>query len=80
MRRVVLYGKPGCSLCTKVRGILDGLQMEQPFLFNEVDISANPAANKEYQDWIPVVLVDGREAMRGLPNEIALREALDLQL
>lgn len=77
---VVLYGKEGCTLCVKAREILERLSQERPFDLKEVDITSDPALYDLYEYWIPVVLVDGREAMRGIPNELALRRALGIEV
>lgn len=78
MTRVILYAKAECSLCARAREILRRLQEERSFGLEEVDITGDPALYERYKDWIPVVTVDGREAMRGIPNELALRRALGL--
>lgn len=80
MRRVVLYTKAGCSLCIKARHILERLSQHSRFLLEEVDITTDSTIYDLYKDWIPVVIVDGRETMRGIPNEVALRKALGLDL
>jgi len=80
MTRVVLYAKAECSLCARAREILKGLQQERAFELEEVDTTSDPALYEPYKDWIPVVTVDGQEAMRGIPNELALRRALNLEL
>lgn len=77
--KVVLFGKPACSLCARARQMLIRLQGERAFALEEVDISTELERYADYQDWIPVVTVDGREAMRGIPNELALRQALRIQ-
>ncbi len=78
--RVVLYAKADCSLCARAREILNRLHQERAFELEEVDITSHPALFEPYKDWIPVVTVDGREAMRGIPNELALRRALGVEL
>lgn len=80
MVTVVLYAKPECSLCARVREILRRLRQERPFGLEEVDITSDTLRYELYKDWIPVVTVDGREAMRGIPDELALRRALGLEL
>ncbi|MDP2937193.1 MAG: glutaredoxin family protein [Dehalococcoidia bacterium] len=80
MNRVVLYGKPDCSLCARVREILRRLRQDREFDLEEVDITLDPARFEHYRDWIPIVTVDGAEAMRGIPNEFALRLALGLEV
>ncbi|MDO8692233.1 MAG: glutaredoxin family protein [Dehalococcoidia bacterium] len=80
MHRVVLYGKDGCSLCSKTSEILKGLSAERPFLLEVVDITLEPASFDLYKEWIPVVIIDGVEVMRGIPNELRLRRSLGLDL
>ena len=80
MLRVVLYGKDGCSLCSKAKEILKRLEAERPLSLEEVDITSDPASYHLYKDWIPVVTMDGIEIMRGIPNEIALRRGLGLDV
>lgn len=80
MTRVVLYGKPDCSLCARVREILRRLRQDREFALEEVDITLDPTCYERYRDWIPVVTVDGAEAMRGIPNEFAIRRALGLEV
>ncbi|MDP2662595.1 MAG: glutaredoxin family protein [Dehalococcoidia bacterium] len=77
---MVLYSKDGCSLCSKTREILKRLGGESPFLLEEVDIASEPASFDLYKDWIPVVTIDGVEVMRGIPNELTLRQSLGLDL
>lgn len=69
-----------CSLCARAREILRRLGKERSFTLEEVDITTDPALYELYKDWIPVVKVDGREAMRGIPNELALRRAVGLEV
>ena len=49
-------------------------------MLEEVDITSAPASYDLYKDWIPVVTVDGIEIMRGIPNELALRRGLGLDI
>ena len=60
--------------------MLNRLSRELTFDLFEIDIISDPAVYELYKDWIPVVLVDGREAMRGIPNEVALRQALGIDV
>lgn len=56
MSSVVLYGKPGCSLCEKAKDALRAAAVR----FDEVDITSDPGLSSEYGVFIPVVEVDGR--------------------
>lgn len=80
MMSVVLYAKADCSLCARAREILRRLRQDREFDLEEIDITLDPARYELYRDWIPVVTVDGAEAMRGIPNEFALRLALGLEV
>lgn len=55
MSEVVLYTKPGCSLCDAARRVL----VREGVAFREVDINADAALKKEYGWFIPVVEIEG---------------------
>lgn len=55
MSEVVLYTKPGCSLCDAARAAL----VREGLAFREVDIESDPALKQEYGWFIPVVEVSG---------------------
>ena len=76
MRVVTLYGKPGCSLCDEARAVVFEVRSETEFDLREVDVSLDPALNREYGDRIPVVAVDGEEAFELHVDRGALRERL----
>ena len=59
MRRVVLYGKPGCCLCDEAREAVERVRTRHPFELEEVDVSTDPGLHREYGELIPVVTVDG---------------------
>ena len=61
MRRVVLYGKAGCCLCDDARAAVQEVRRRHPFDLEEVDVSLDPALNREYGERIPVVVVAGEE-------------------
>jgi glutaredoxin len=58
---VTLYGKPGCHLCDVAREELHRLRQKAFFDVEEVDVSLDPALNREYGERVPVVEVDGEE-------------------
>jgi glutaredoxin len=62
MTTVTLYGKPGCCLCDEARGEVERLRDRLAFELDEVDVSLDPALQREYGERIPVLAVDGREA------------------
>ena len=72
MRRLTLYGRPGCHLCDDAREVL--LRVDEPF--EEVDIESDDALFKRLLEKIPVVAVDGVEAFTLFVDEEALRARL----
>ncbi len=69
MTQVVLYTKPGCSLCDKVKAQLNALRAMHWFELREVNILEDRAAYAEFCEQIPVVFIDGRKAFKYHLNE-----------
>jgi glutaredoxin len=63
MTHVTLYGKPGCHLCEEARAVVDEVRRRRPFELEEVDITRDPALEARYRERIPVIAIDGREAL-----------------
>jgi glutaredoxin len=63
MRQVTLYGKPGCHLCEEAHAVVTAVRERRPFDFEEVDITRDPTLEARYRERIPVVAIDGREAL-----------------
>jgi glutaredoxin len=63
MTQVTLYGKPGCHLCEEAHAVLTAVRERRPFALEEVDITRDPALEARYRERIPVVAIDGREAL-----------------
>ncbi len=64
MHDVVVYSRKGCHLCVIVKDTLMQIQGEADFLWREVDIDADPALRRKYNDQVPVVFIDGRKAFK----------------
>jgi glutaredoxin len=75
--RVTLYGKAGCCLCDEAREDLAHVRAERPFELEEVDVSLDPALNREYGERIPVVVVEGEELFEYHVDRQLLRQRLD---
>jgi glutaredoxin len=75
--RVTLYGKPGCHLCEDARAAVERVRAERAFELTEVDVSLDPALNREYGERIPVLALDGEELFEFFVEEESLRERLD---
>ncbi|HXF62900.1 MAG TPA: glutaredoxin family protein [Caldilineaceae bacterium] len=61
MRRVVLYTKPGCCLCDRLKADLAWLHEEAPFVLEERNIEEDAEAAERFRYLVPVLAV-GEEA------------------
>ena len=77
---IVLYTKVGCHLCDDARALLDELavevEFEVEFEVREVDILGEPAVYERYKYRIPVIAIDGVEALEGRFDLADLRGAI----
>jgi glutaredoxin len=74
MMKVVLFTKPGCSLCDTVKAQLGKLRARQPFDLREVNILEDSDAFAKFHEEIPVVFIDGRKAFKyHLDEKVFLR-------
>jgi glutaredoxin len=58
--RVTLYTRKGCHLCDDAKRVLldAGLSIE------EVDIDQDPVLQRQYNEEVPVVFIDGKKAFK----------------
>lgn len=61
---IILYTKPGCCLCEKVKEQLTGLQEQHQFALCEVNILEDSKAYKLFKEEIPVVFINGKKAFK----------------
>lgn len=73
---VILYTKVGCHLCDDARALLDELAAEVEFDLREVDILTDHALYERYKYRIPVIEIDGTEAVEGRFELVELRAAV----
>jgi len=75
--RLTLYGRPACHLCEEARAAVDAVRGERDFVLEEVDVSLDPRLERRYGERIPVIAIDGRDALelRFGPEELV--RALD---
>jgi hypothetical protein len=80
MREVVLYGRDGCCLCDEARAALERLRARHPqaFVLHERDIEADEALLRRYLERIPVVAIDGVEALELKIDESELEQRLGI--
>ena len=75
-RHVVLYSQEDCHLCQEARGADRARAAVHRFRFREMDIAADPALLARYVLTVPVVAVDGREALVSRVSALRLLWAL----
>ena len=63
MTKLTLYAKPGCHLCEEARAVVEEVRTRHEFELEEVDITRDPALEARYRERIPVVSIDGQEAL-----------------
>ena len=76
MTQVTLYGKPGCHLCEEARAVVDEVRARRPFELEEVDITRDPTLEATYRERIPVIAIDGREALELVIETVELERCL----
>ncbi|MGI8749301.1 MAG: glutaredoxin family protein [Thermoleophilaceae bacterium] len=63
MTRVTFYGKAGCHLCEEAYAELESVRRDTPFELEVLDVSLDPRLHRQYGERIPVLDVDGQEAL-----------------
>lgn len=76
MTQVTLYGKPGCHLCEEARAVVEEVRARRPFELEEVDITRDPSLEALYRERIPVIAIDGREALELVIEATELEQCL----
>jgi glutaredoxin len=61
--RLTLYAKPGCHLCEEARAAVLSVRGELDFELEEVDVSLDARLHRVYGERIPVLAVDGEDAL-----------------
>jgi glutaredoxin len=77
VRRLTLYGRPGCHLCEEARTTVAAVRTERDFTLEEVDISLDPRLERRLGERIPVVEIDGEEVLELRFGPAELVRALD---
>jgi glutaredoxin len=74
--RIELLTRPGCSLCTTAREVVQRIAADEGVGWHERNVDDDPDLADEYGDRVPVVLVDGAEHAYWRVDERRLRDAL----
>jgi glutaredoxin len=61
---IVVYSKPSCCLCEKVKGQLARLREKHEFSWKVVNILEDRGAYEKFKDEIPVIFVNGRKVFK----------------
>jgi glutaredoxin len=66
VHQVVLYTRAGCHLCDEVKATLVRLEKRGglPFTWREVDIDSDPDLQRQFNEEVPVVFIDGKKAFK----------------
>ncbi|WP_110112474.1 glutaredoxin family protein [Bacillus sp. CGMCC 1.16541] len=73
---MILYTRKTCPLCDKAKVVIEELQEEFAFSFNEQDIYEDDQLLEKYQLMIPVVEIDGIEVAYGQIKKDFIRKRL----
>lgn len=76
MSRVVVYTKPGCHLCEDACAVVARVARDIGASWEDVDISGDDALMRQWGEYIPVVVVDGKVHDWFRVREDRLRAAL----
>lgn len=77
MSEVVLVVRVGCHLCDDARSVVARVCAERGVAWSERDVDADPDERSRWSDWVPVLLVDGREVDSLRVSAARLEKALD---
>jgi glutaredoxin len=61
---IVVYSKPACCLCEKVKAQLAKLREKHSFEWQEVNILGDASIYEKFKDEIPVIFVNGKKAFK----------------
>ncbi len=61
---VTLYTRQGCCLCDDAKEVLAEARRRARFEYQEVDIDEDPELQRQYNDEVPVITIDGAKAFK----------------
>jgi glutaredoxin len=64
IHQVIVYSRKGCHLCEIVKEQLLKLSRRGTFTWQEVDVDADRDLQRQYNDQVPVVFINGRKAFK----------------
>lgn len=66
----------GCHLCETAEAEIARICGELSVPWSAVDVDGDPELRAEHGDWVPVIMIDGRQHGYGAVDEARLRRAL----
>ena len=60
--QVTLYTRKGCCLCDDAKRVLESVRGRAVFELHEVDIDTDAGLRSSYNDEVPVIAINGRNA------------------
>ena len=64
MPLVTLYTRPGCCLCDDAKRVIAEARRQTAFDYQEMDIDTDPELRRLYNDYIPVIAINGTKAFQ----------------
>lgn len=61
---VILYTRRGCCLCDDAKRVIDEARRRAEFDYRELDIDADPELQRQYNDEVPVIAINGSKAFK----------------
>ncbi len=75
-QRITIISRHDCHLCKVVSRVAEELQQELSFDLETVNVDGDESLTARYGHRVPVVLIDGKEALSGKVTGGLLREAI----
>jgi glutaredoxin len=76
MIAVTLYSRPGCHLCDEMKALVTKVARRIQMSIAEIDITTDPALERQYGEEIPVLMIDGSKAAKYRIDEQTLLRIL----
>lgn len=73
---VTLVTRVGCHLCETAETEIARICGELAVPWSTVDVDSDPDLRAEHGDWVPVIMIDGRQHGYGMVDEARFRQAL----
>jgi glutaredoxin len=73
---VVVYHAQDCHLCERALEQVRAMREELAFDLREVDITGDPALERAYREWLPVVEIDGKRRFTYYVQPVPFRRAV----